>query len=97
MAGAGQIDAWKIQEVLKYLEKHFPSARLDDYPRGAIAHLFVVIEGGVDPRKRNRHHLMVTRQFFDRLADAATVKDALESADVARSLAKAGERSVDLY
>jgi hypothetical protein len=97
MASPGQIDAWKIQEVLKYLAKHFPSARLDDYPRGVVAHLFVVTDGAVDPRKRSRHHLMITRQFFDRLTDAATVKDALEAADVARSLTKAGERSVDLY
>jgi hypothetical protein len=96
MPGA-QIDAWKVQEVLKYLAKHFPSARLDDYPRGAVAHLFVVTEAGIDVRKRSRHNLMITRQFFDRLADAATIKDVLESADVARSLAKAGERSVDLY
>jgi len=97
MAGSGQIDPWKVQEVLKYLAKHFPNARLDDYPRGMVAHLFVVSESGLDPRKRNRHNLLITRQFFDRLADPATLKDVLESADVARSLAKAGERSVDLY
>ncbi len=92
-----KIDAWKVKEVLKYLENSFPGCRIEDYPRGVIAHLFVVSQGGVDPRKRSRHNLLITRQFFDRLADAATVQDALETADVARSLKKAGERSVDLY
>jgi hypothetical protein len=93
-----RIETWKIDAVLKYLGKHFPDGRFDDYPRGVIAHLFVVSEGGgLDPSKRKRHNLLITRQFFDRSGDATTLQDALESADVARALIRSGERSVDLY
>ncbi len=98
MAGGGRIDSWKVQEVLRYLEKAFPGSRLDDYPRGGTAaHLFVIVEAATDPRRQQRHHLMITRQFFDRCSDPATLKDALEGVDVARSLTRAGDRTVDLY
>jgi hypothetical protein len=98
MAGGGPIETWKVDGVLKYLGKHFPGARFDDYPRGTLAHLFVVIDGGgLDPTRRKRHNLFVTRQFFDRAPDATTLQDALEAADVAKALGRAGERSVDLY
>ncbi|HEV8309655.1 MAG TPA: hypothetical protein VGW35_18485 [Methylomirabilota bacterium] len=98
MRVGGQVDAWKIDEVRQYLARVFPAARLDDYPRGlAIAHLFVVTATGIDRRKQERHYLLVTRQFFDRFSDGAGLKDALDSADVPRSLARAGERTVELY
>lgn len=98
MAGRGRIDAWKVQEVLRYLEKAFPAARLEDYPRGdAAAHLFVVTEAATDPRRQQRHHLVIARQFFDRCSDPTTLKDALEAAHVARSLSRVGDRTVELY
>ena len=95
--GSAQVDAWKVVEVRRYLEKKFPGARLDDYPRGAVAHLFVVLEPGTDPRRQQRHHLMITRNFFDRFVDPATLKDGLDAAEVGRALIRAGDRSVDLY
>jgi hypothetical protein len=92
------IEPWKVQEVVRYLAGAFPSSRVDDYPRGnAVAHLFIVRESSVDPRKAQRHHLMVTKQFFERYNDAIALKDALESGDVGRSLKRAGDRTVDLY
>jgi hypothetical protein len=93
------IESWKVQEVLQYLKERFPAGRLDDYPRGnAAAHLFIVRDGGAfDPRKATRHHLMVTRQFFERYGDAIALKDALECGEVARMLIRAGDRTVDLY
>jgi hypothetical protein len=95
MAG---IEPWKVQEVLRYLAHAFPAFHLDDYPRGnAAAHLFVVREPSADPRKAKRHHLMVTRQFFERYGDAVSLKAALESGDIARALVRAGDRTVDLY
>jgi hypothetical protein len=95
MAG---IEPWKVQEVIRYLVEAFPTSRVDDYPRGnAVAHLFTIRESAPDPRKAQRHHLMVTKQFFERYGDAIALKDALESGDVARSLKRAGDRTVDLY
>jgi hypothetical protein len=93
------IEPWKVQEVVRYLAGAFPSSRVDDYPRGnAVAHLFIIREGGsLDPRKAQRHHLMVTRQFFERYGDAIALKDALESGDVARTLKRAGDRTIDLH
>jgi hypothetical protein len=93
----GPVDQWKIEEVRRYLEKVFPASRLDSYPRGILAQLFTVTEGAVDPRKQQRHHLLVTRQFFDRYTDASALKEALAAADVARSLVRAGERTIELY
>jgi hypothetical protein len=93
-----RIEPWKVQEVLRYLGRAFVGARLDDYPRGgAVAHLFVIVVRGADPRKNQRHNLLVTRQFFERFGDPAALKDALESADVARTLTRAGDRTVDLH
>lgn len=98
MIGRAVIDAWKVEEVRGYLGKKFPAARLDDYPRGmAVAHLFVVTSSGLDRKKQERHYLLITRQFFDRYGDGGGIKEALDSADVPRSLAHAGERTVELY
>ncbi len=93
------IESWKIEEVRRYLAKRFPAGRFDDYSRGAVAHLFVVRVAAVgrQANQQNRHNLVVTRQFFDRVTDTMTLKDALDSADVARSLERSGERTVELY
>jgi hypothetical protein len=92
------IEPWKVQEVIRYLVGEFAGSRVEDYPRGnAVAHLFVIRESAADPRKAQRHHLMVTRQFFERYGDAIALKDALQSGDIARSLKRAGDRTVDLY
>jgi hypothetical protein len=92
-----RLDSWKIAEVLKYLGKAFPGCRLEEYPRGGTAaHLFVVSEPSIDPRKRQQHHLMITRQFFDRCNDPTSLAEALDAAGVAKSLARAGDRTVDL-
>lgn len=91
------IDLWKIEEVRRYLAKRFPGGRFDDYPRGAgTAHLFVVTVSPIGQRQA-RHNLVVTRQFFDRFTDHSSLKNALDSGDVGRSLERAGERSVELY
>jgi hypothetical protein len=98
MRATGPIDAWKVEEVRRYLEKSFPGSRLDDYPRGlSIAHLFIVTASGLDRRKQDRHYLLITRQYFDRYRDGAGLKEGLDSADVPRSLTRAGERTVELY
>jgi hypothetical protein len=94
---AARLDPWKISEVLKYLGKKFPECRLDEFPRGSgVAHLFVVTEPAADPRKRQRHNLLITRGFFDRFSDPTSLAQALEAAAVAGSLTKAGDRTIDL-
>jgi hypothetical protein len=91
------IDPWKIEEVRKYLARRFPGARFDDYPRaGGTAYLFVVTAAGIGKRV-TRHNLVVTRQFFDRFPEHSSLKSALESGDVAHSMERAGERSIELY
>jgi hypothetical protein len=98
MAGTGQIERWKVEEVRGYLAKVFPAAHLDDYPRGvSIAHLFVVSATGLDRKKQERHYLLVTRQFFDRFCDGGGLKEGLDTADVPRSMVRNGERTVELY
>jgi hypothetical protein len=95
MAG---IEPWQVQEVLRYLARAFPTSRLDDYPRGgAVSHLFTIRDAAPDPRKAQRHHLIVTRQFFERYTDAVSLKAALESAEVARALIRAGDKTIDLH
>jgi hypothetical protein len=93
------IDYWKIEEVRKYLAKRFPAGHFDDYPRGPVAHLFVIQVAAIGrtANRRDRHNLVVTRQFFDRFPDTVSLRDGLDSADVARALEKAGERTVELY
>jgi hypothetical protein len=93
------IDPWKIEEVRRYLAKRFPAGRFDDYSRGPVAHLFVIRLAAVgrQANRQDRHNLVVTRQFFDRFQDTMSLKDGLDSADVAKALEKAGERSVELY
>jgi hypothetical protein len=92
------IDAWKIEEVRRYLARRFAGARFDDYARGGgTAYLFVVTPAAAMGQRQMRHNLVVTRQFFDRFPDQGSFKNALESGDVARSLERAGERSVELY
>jgi len=98
MNTTGRIDPWKVEEVRRYLGRSFPAARLDDYPRGmSVAHLFVVTASGFDRRKQERHYLLITRQFFDRQGDGTVLKEALDSADVPRSMVRSGERTVELY
>jgi hypothetical protein len=93
------IDHWKIEEIRKYLEKRFPAGRFDDYTRGPQAHLFAVRVAAVGRSaiRQDRHNLVVTRQFFDRFPDTMSLRDGLDSADVAKTLEKAGERTVELY
>ena len=92
------IDLWKIDEVRTYLANHFAGARIDDCPRGEwTACLFTLTEPSPDPRKHKRYYLLLTRQFFDRFRDYTAFKEALDSADVARTLTRAGERTVELY
>ncbi len=93
-----QIDTWKIEEVRRYLGREFGGGRIDDYPRGAwTSHLFIVTDSGVGLRQQKRYYLLLTRGFFDRCNDHASLRDALESADVGRALSRAGDRTVELY
>src|SRR5262249_53914868 len=95
---AGPIEQWEVEEGRRYLGEKIPAGRLGDYPRGgALAHLFAVVGAGGDPRPPQRPNLLVTRQFFDRYTDSGALKDALESAEVGRSLTRAGDRTVELY
>jgi hypothetical protein len=92
-----RLDSWKITEVLGYLGKLFPGSRVEEFPRGGgVAHLFVVTEPHADPRKRQRHNLLILRGFFDRFNDPIALGQALDGAAVYRTLVRAGDRTVEM-
>ena len=94
----GRIEPWKIDLVRRHLERRFPDARIDDYIRGGgIAHLFQVLTKHATGQRRVAHQLLVTRKFFDRYTDAASLRQELLGNGVADSLEKAGDRTVELY
>jgi hypothetical protein len=93
-----RIEAWQVDEVRRYLEREFVGSRIDDYARGGhAAHLFTVTEAGLAFQRGARHLLLVTRSFFDRCADLASFRDALETAELGKQLRREGERTVTLY
>jgi hypothetical protein len=98
VASTRRIEPWKTDEVRKHLQRSFREGRVEDYPKGAqAAHLFVVLKQRPHERHRVAHQLLVTRQFFDRFADVMALREALVLTDVAESLLRAGDRTVELY
>jgi hypothetical protein len=95
---SGRIESWKIDLVRRYLERQFPDARIDDYIRGGgIAHLFQVLTKHAAGQRRVAHQLLVTRKFFDRYTDAASLRQELLGSGVADSLERSDDRTVELY
>lgn len=95
---AGRIETWQLDEIRRCLGREFPGSRIDDYPRGGhTAYLFTITEAAVSRANAMRHHLLVTRGFFDRFTDFVGLRDALVSGDVGRQLRREGEKTVTLY
>jgi hypothetical protein len=97
-AATRRLEPWKADEVRKHLQRSFREGRIEDYPKGAqAAHLFLVLQARPHERHRVAHQLLITRQFFDRFSDVMALREALVSTDVAESLQRAGDRTVELY
>ena len=64
---------------------------------GHVAHLFVVTEALVGERRPPPHQLLVTGHSFARFKDSIALQQALIGGDVAQQLARAGDRTVELY
>ena len=93
-----RIETWKIDLVRRHLERRFPDARIDDYPRGGgIAHLFQVLTKHASGQRRVAHQLLVTRTFFDRYTDAASLRQELLGGGLTETLERHGDRTLELY
>jgi hypothetical protein len=96
--GTRRIERWQVDEVEKFLERVFAGSRIENYPRGGhVAHLFVVTEALLGEKRPPPHQLLVTGHFFARFKDSIALQQALIGGDVAQQLARAGDRTVELY
>jgi hypothetical protein len=94
-----RIEQWMMEETKKFLEGLFLEATVDYFPRGAGDAVLYRVEGRpshTDPR-RLMHQLWVDRSFYGRCADRSAVTTALEGADLAVSMKKAGDKIVELH
>jgi hypothetical protein len=96
--GVRRIERWQIEEVKKFLTEAFGGSHVEDFPRGTqVAHLFVVARPLVGDRRPPPHQLLVTGHFFARYRDAKALQQAMISGNVAQQMARAGDRTVELY
>lgn len=95
---AERIERWMMEEVSKYIISEFLETTVDYFPRGNGDAVIFRVEGRpshTEPR-RLLHQLWMDRSFFLRCADRTTLRSALEGAEVARSMKKAGDKIVEL-
>lgn len=87
-----------MEEVRRYLEREIPEVSVDYYPRGQGSAVQFVVNGRPSHLKPREvvHQLWVDQSFFLRYADRTTLRDALETVDVAASLKRARDKIVEL-
>jgi hypothetical protein len=94
-----RIEAWMVDEVKKFIEQSFLETTVDAFPRGSGTAVLFRAEGRpshTEPRKL-LHQLWVDKSFFLRCMDRTALMNALEGADVAVSMKKAGDKIVELH
>jgi hypothetical protein len=94
-----RIETWMMEEVKKYVEHEFLEATVDYFPRGNGSAVLFRAEGRpshTEPRKL-LHQVWIDKSFFLRCADRTSLLQALEGADVAVSMKKAGDKIVELH
>jgi hypothetical protein len=94
-----RIEPWMMEEVKKYIEQSFLETTVDCFPRGNGSAVLFRAEGRpshTEPRKL-LHQLWVDKSFFVRCMDRTALVSALEGADVAVSMKKAGDKIVELH
>jgi hypothetical protein len=98
MAG-DRIETWMMEEVKQFMEGELLETTVDYFPRGSGSAVLFRAEGRpshTSPRKL-LHQLWIDKSFFLRCADRTAVRQALEGADVAASMKKAGDKIVELH
>jgi hypothetical protein len=94
-----RIETWMMEEVKKFMEHAFLETSVDCFPRGNGSAVLFRAEGRpshTEPRKL-LHQLWIDKSFFLRCADRTALVHALEGADVATSMKKAGDKIVELH
>lgn len=94
-----RIEPWMMEEVKKFIEGEFLETSVDCFPRGNGSAVLFRAEGRpshTEPRKL-LHQLWIDKSFFLRCADRTSLQQALEGADVAASMKKAGDKIVELH
>ncbi len=92
------IKTWKIDEVRRYLEERFAEHEIDYFPRGdQIAHLFRVLKRNAKGECEVAHQLLITKKFFDRIAEPLTLRQALVAGDVVLRMVRLRDRTVELH
>jgi hypothetical protein len=94
-----RIEHWMMDEVKKYLEHAFLETSVDYFPRGNGSAVLFRAEGRPShtEQKKLLHQLWVDKSFFLRCMDRTALVNALEGADVAVSMKKAGDKIVELH
>ena len=93
-----RIERGMMDEVIKYIVSEFLETTVDCFPRGSGDAVLFRVEGRpshTEPRKV-LHQLWMDRSFFVRCGDRSTLRAALEGADVAKSMKRAGDKIVEL-
>ena len=94
-----RIEPWMMDEVKKFIEHAFLETSVDSFPRGNGTAVLFRAEGRpshTEPKKL-LHQLWIDKSFFMRCADRTSLVQALEGADVAVSMKKAGDKIVELH
>ena len=94
-----RIEYWMMDEVKRYLEGALLETSVEFFPRGNGNAVLFRVDGRpshTSPRKL-MYQLWVDRSFFIRCPDRISLKSALETADAAISMKKAGDKIVELH
>ncbi len=94
-----RIEPWMMDEVKKFIEHAFLETTVDYFPRGNGSAVLFRAEGRAShtgPRQL-LHQLWIDKSFFLRCMDRTALVNALEGADVAVSMKKAGDKIVELH
>ena len=96
---AERIEPWMMEEVKKFIEHAFLESTVDYFPRGTGSAVLFRAEGRPSHTQPRRllHQLWVDKSFFLRCPDRTSLVNALEGADVAMSMKKAGDKIVELH
>jgi hypothetical protein len=93
-----RIEPWMMEEVKKYLEQSFLETTVEYFPRGNGTAVLFRAEGRPSHMEQRKllHQLWVDKSFFLRCLDRTALVSALDGADVAVSMKKAGDKIVEL-
>ena len=94
-----RIEYWMMDEVKSYIEGTLLETSVDYFPRGSGTAVMFRVEGRPShvSQRKLMYQLWVDRSFFIRCSDRSSLNSALETADVATSMKRAGDKIVELH